>query len=274
VRVARLAVKVGEAMLPDQSLYRLEMAALMHDIGKIGVPDAILYKPSPLTDEEWKIMKRHDEIGLQIVKNTFPSDEIGRTIQCCQYWFGKNEKNSKQKMFGKGIPVMSRIIYVCDVFDTMIHDRAYRKGMPIPEAIEELRRCAPDQFDPEVIANLIKYIDAHGYALTEEQSVACLDPRSAAIIGGHIETIYTAMVDKNWESLSKTTLELREKASEVFATNLIDSIDQLELALSQSLGDDKIKTLAIDVIDLCREARGAMVDVSQAIKTESACVSE
>lgn len=269
VRVAKLAVKIGQSMLSESSLYRLEMAALMHDIGKIGVPDAILYKPSPLTDDEWKIMKRHDEIGLQIVRNTFASDDIARTIQCCQYWYSKNDKNVSQKLFGKGIPVMARIIYVCDVFDTIVHDRAYRKGMPIPAALKELQDCSPDQFDPEVIQTLIQHVDEHGYDLQDEQSLKRLDPRSAAIIGGHIEIIYAAMVDKDWKSLLSTTEDLRVKASEVFATDLIDSIDDLKFALSKSHTDDDIKTLAIDVIDLCREARGAMIDVSQAIKPEA-----
>lgn len=269
VRVAKLAVKIGQVMLNHNSLYRLEMAALMHDIGKIGVPDSILYKPSPLTKEQWKVMKRHDEIGLQIVRNTFTSNEIARTIQCCQYWFSKNDNNASQKLFGKGIPVMARIIYVCDVFDTMIHDRVYRKGMPIPAALKELQECSPAQFDPEVIQTLIQHVNQNGYDLENEQSLTRLDPRSAAIIGGHIETIYAAMVDNDWPSLLSTTEDLRKKASEVFATNLVDSIDDLKLALSESQNDDDIKILAIDVIDLCREARGAMIDVSQAIKTEA-----
>lgn len=263
VRVAKLAVKIGESLLGESELYRLEMAALLHNIGKIGVPDSILYKPAPLDEEEWVVMRRHDQIGLQIVRSTFASVEIAHVLKCSQYRFSQSAATPDQKLFGKAIPIMSRIIYVCDVFDTMIHDRPYREGMPITEALKELVSCSPKQFDPEIIENLITHIEAYGYDLATEQSAVNLDPRSAAVIGGHIETIYDAIVGSQWASLLQTTVELREQASDVAATSLVDTIDELRNAMGQSQNDENIKALATDVIDLCRETRSALIDVSR-----------
>jgi len=229
VRVAKLAVKIGGSLLSQSDLYRLEMVALLHNIGNIGVPDAILYKPAPLDEAEWVVMRQHDEIGLQIVRSTFASEEMARILECSQYRFSASQANPQQKLFGRDIPLMSRILYVCDVFDTMVHDRAYRKGIPVLAALEELVNCSPDQFDPDIITILINHIKTHGYDLFNEQTQANLDPRSAALIGGHIEPIYDAIVDGEWESLLQTTQELRSQAD-------------------------------------CRETRSALIDVGQATK--------
>jgi HD-GYP domain-containing protein (c-di-GMP phosphodiesterase class II) len=127
----------------------LEYGALLHDIGKIGVPDAILRKPGPLTTEEWARMREHPLLGLRILSGVgFLESAALVVVQHHERWDGRGYPYG---LGGTAIDRNARIFAVADAFDAMISDRVYRAGRPFAEASEELRRRAGQQFDPEVI---------------------------------------------------------------------------------------------------------------------------
>ena len=154
-RVADLCVALAKGRMSVRDCFLLEVAALLHDIGKLGVPDAILLKPGPLSDEEWVVMRAHDRMGAEIVAAAFGSGELTRIVQTHHAWFGGNSRDPGLPR-GSDIPLPSRILTIADAFDAMVTDRVYRKGRSRQAAFEELRRCAGRQFDPVLVEAFIE----------------------------------------------------------------------------------------------------------------------
>lgn len=149
-RVADIAEKIGKAIgLPPKELSRIYSAALLHDIGKIGVPDSILTKPSRPTPEEWTILKSHSSEGAKIVGYVRELDDLVPIILHHHEWYdGKGYPDGIQ---GKDIPIGARITSVADAYDTMTTERPYRNLISSKKACEELIRCSGTQFDPTVV---------------------------------------------------------------------------------------------------------------------------
>ena len=162
LRVAYFCVSVGKEMgLTPEELYELEVSALFHDIGKIGVPDSVLTKPSRLTDEEFLEMKLHPSKSFEILQDfpIFNSMAINAKYHHERY----DGRGYPEGLKGEGIPLFSRIILISDTFDAMTSTRPYRKGLPLDVAFAELREFAGTQFDPVIVE---KFIDC----MTKEQS--------------------------------------------------------------------------------------------------------
>ena len=156
--VVELAVKVAEEMGLDEDARReTEMGALLHDIGKIAVPDEIINKPGPLDDDEWAIMKTHTIEGermLQQVGGLLSS--VGRVVRAShERWDGGGYPDG---LAGEAIPVAARICAACDAFNAMTTDRSYRKALPLSVAIAELREHSGAQFAPDVVEALLAVI--------------------------------------------------------------------------------------------------------------------
>src|ERR671930_1039977 len=147
--ITDMALKVaGELGFDAPALKRVELGALFHDIGKIGVPTSILLKPGPLTPEERKIIELHPELGERILEPIDRLAEVRRIVRSChERWEGDGYPDGKA---GDEIPIESRIIFVCDAFHAMTTDRPYRKRLAVDEACRRLREGAGTQFDPAV----------------------------------------------------------------------------------------------------------------------------
>lgn len=260
IRVADLCVAVGERIMSKSDVYKLEVAALLHDIGKIGVPDSILHKPGPLTDDEWKIMRKHDLIGVEIVGNAFASPWITEAIEYHHYHF----TNSGQSIDGEEIPLASRIITACDAFDAMTNDRVYRKAMSEVDAVKELARNTPHQFDPVVVTQLVEYVQQGLYLERRTSAGVDLDSRSAANLGKYIEQLQSAVAEEDVDALQNVVESLR-LASLDFEP-VTDAASRLDEAINDS-GDDleKVIEMANEVMELCRASRTAFVDVAEHI---------
>lgn len=152
-RVSDMACTICELMGLSQKEYdETHIAAHLHDIGKIGVPDAILLKPSSLNDEEWAIMKKHPQIGADILSKSPHFSRISAIILHHHERFdGKGYPFGAK---GEEIPLGARIIAVCDSIDAMASARAYRKALPIEICRSEIERNIGQMYDPDV-ANLI-----------------------------------------------------------------------------------------------------------------------
>ncbi|MGZ3790451.1 MAG: HD-GYP domain-containing protein [Bacteriovorax sp.] len=154
LRVAYFCVSVGrELEFSQKEIYELEVSALFHDIGKIGVPDSVLSKPSRLSDEEFLEMKLHPCKSYDILAD-FPVFQKMATN--AKYHHERYDgRGYPDGLKGEDIPLFSRIILIADTFDAMTSTRPYRKGLPFEVAFAELREFAGTQFDPYIVEKFI-----------------------------------------------------------------------------------------------------------------------
>ena len=142
--------------LSDEMLDDLLLLSMLHDIGKVGIPDSILNKPGPLTPEERQIIQQHPEIGRRITQTVPELNRVSAYIfSHHERWDGDGYPN---RLKGEEIPIASRIIAVVDAYDVMVTGRNYRAARTKKEAIEELQRCSGTQFDPGVVAAYIELL--------------------------------------------------------------------------------------------------------------------
>jgi HD-GYP domain-containing protein (c-di-GMP phosphodiesterase class II) len=148
------AKRISETMrLADDEVIEISLASRLHDIGKSIIPRELLTKPGPLTEEEWKIIKRHSEYGAALMQPSQSLSDITPLVLSHHERFdGKGYPNG---LAGQDIPVGSRIIGVADAFSTMITGRAYRAPLSYASAQSELIRCSGSQFDPEIIKAMV-----------------------------------------------------------------------------------------------------------------------
>jgi HD-GYP domain-containing protein (c-di-GMP phosphodiesterase class II) len=134
--------------LKSEEIEDIRIAGLLHDIGKLGIPKNILDKPARLTQEEFEVVKNHPDLAVKIIRKLSALRNISFIVQADQeHWDGRGYPKGLK---GEQIPLASRIMLVADAFDAMTSDRAYRKAMPINDALLELRRCSGKDFDPHV----------------------------------------------------------------------------------------------------------------------------
>ncbi|MBA7658730.1 Cyclic di-GMP phosphodiesterase response regulator RpfG [subsurface metagenome] len=146
-----IAKKMG---IEEEDLFIIEIGALLHDVGKIGVPDAILHKPGPLVVEEYQQIQEHPQKGKKILNNI---TYLAQAIPCVLHHHERFDgKGYPEKISGTDIPLPGRIISVADAFDAMTSDRPYRIRMSIEQAIGELNKNSGKQFDPKVVDAFVK----------------------------------------------------------------------------------------------------------------------
>ncbi len=157
-RVVRCAVAIGKVMgISAEEMASLEVGALLHDIGKVGVSDQILRKNGPLSPEEWLEMRKHPEIGYGLTSRISFLDHASPIVRHHhERWDGNGYPTG---LCGENIPLAARIFAVADSFDAMVSDRPYRRGLPLEQIVGELRRGAGKQFDPQVVAVFIPLLD-------------------------------------------------------------------------------------------------------------------
>jgi HD-GYP domain-containing protein (c-di-GMP phosphodiesterase class II) len=148
--VAVLASRVARRFaLPVEDIESIRQAAELHDVGKVAIPDAILFKPGPLNDNEWSFIRRHTLIGERIIGAAPALRRVAAIVRATHE--NLDGSGYPDGLAGEEIPLGSRIIYVCDAFHAMTTDRAYRPAVDEQTAVAELRRCAGTQFDPAVV---------------------------------------------------------------------------------------------------------------------------
>jgi diguanylate cyclase (GGDEF)-like protein len=156
--ITDMAIRVGaELGLDPAGLKRLELGALFHDIGKIGIPSEILLKPGPLTEEERNVMQLHPELGERILAPIVRLADVRPIVRHCHERFDGGGYPDGRK--AEGIPIESRIILVCDAFHAMTSDRPYRGRLPVEEAVRRLREHAGSQFDPRVVEAFLRLLE-------------------------------------------------------------------------------------------------------------------
>jgi diguanylate cyclase (GGDEF)-like protein/putative nucleotidyltransferase with HDIG domain len=152
-----VAGRIAEALALDaREVEQVRTAALLHDIGKVGIPDEILHKRGPLDDREWEMMRQHPVIGERILRAIPGLGTVARIVRHeHERWDGAGYPDG---LAGDAIPVGSRIILACDAYHAMTSDRPYRTAMPHADALNELTLHAGSQFDPDVVEALVGYM--------------------------------------------------------------------------------------------------------------------
>ena len=254
-RVANLCVRVAQDLMSPREVYILESAALLHDIGKIGVPDAILLKPGKLTDLEWQVMDQHDAYSVDIVQAAYGSKEVSDIVECHHSHYTDHNKGLPQ---GEKIPLGARILAICDAYDAMVSDRPYRKGRLRHEAIRELRRCAPSQFDPKLVEHFIETTD--DYIANEFDMV--IPTQCALQVGLHVEKLSEAVTRTDMPSIRQLTKNLIEQTeSEPLVSNVTNAAIRLrDLADSEVQELQDIHRQTNELLDACRVARAGLVN--------------
>lgn len=253
-RVADLCVTTAEGLLSMRDCYTLEIAALLHDIGKIGVPDHILHKSDRLTSDEWTIMKRHTAVGIQLVKSSFGSEALAEIIEGLSVWF--DGTNLQKGSSNTGPNLSSRILAIADAYDSMTSDASYRKRKSRNEAFEELRRCAGTQFDPELIERVISAVKLHS---GDRKDLPQVSTDTALNIGLQIEQLVAALDDQSISDLRDLTSRLHATA-EMSGIHHISSVtSQLQDALNDDTDLIEIMSIANELLDLCRLTQVSLI---------------
>jgi putative nucleotidyltransferase with HDIG domain len=170
-RVGVYASKVARELgIPKDQIERVYIAGVLHDLGKIGVRDAVILKPDKLTDEEYAEIKLHPVVGARILQQV---EFLADVVPCVRHhheWFDGSSRGYPERLSGDRIPLPSRIILVADTVEAMTSDRPYRKAMPLDSVIEEVRRYSGSQFDPQCANAMLRLLERHGDTfLSKEQ---------------------------------------------------------------------------------------------------------
>ena len=250
-QVAELCVTVARTMLPPSECFTLEVAGLLHDIGKVTLPDEILLKPGPLTDNEWKVMHEHDLRGSEIVTAMIPSPLLVEIVRDHHIWY-RDEKALPGVPQGEDIPLGGRLLAIADAFSAIVSDRPYRSGASYADAFKELRRCKGTQFDPDLVD---KFIEVVG-----ERSVAPASPKSAkrtvsnAVkreIDLEVEKLSIALKASDMDMLLVVSGRLAAIAAKQGLALLAELAAEVELAAAADEELIKVSQLAARLVAVC-----------------------
>ena len=161
-RVAELASLLAIRMgMTPVNVARLRLAALLHDVGKLSVPDEVLDKPGPLTDEEWQRVRNHPEYAFQMIASSVHPEVAETVLKHCERMDGKGYPHGDA---GEEIPLAARILLVADAYDAMLSPRPYRLPLTVDEAIANVKQGAGTQFDPDIVDTLVAVAAEQGWA--------------------------------------------------------------------------------------------------------------
>jgi HD-GYP domain-containing protein (c-di-GMP phosphodiesterase class II) len=163
----------GSLQLPGEERRALRLGSILHDVGKIGVPDSILLKPGPLSEEEWEVMRTHPVVGEGMLRGMeFLAPALPIIRHHHERWDGSGYPDG---LAGERIPRGARIVAVCDAFDAMTSDRPYRRALDSTAACRELLAQAGKQFDPTSAALLVEIVSDLGEGRLEERFIRYAD---------------------------------------------------------------------------------------------------
>lgn len=222
-RVAEYASAIAKELGYDEEAVRsVRYIGLLHDIGKIGIPDAILNKPGKLTEAEFKLMKQHVEIGANILKDNHMIQDLEKGALYHHEWYDGN--GYLQGLTSDEIPEIARIICIADAYDAMTSSRVYRKRLSDDAVIEELKRCSGSQFDPQIVETFIKVL--------KQENITMLSPDTEPTPGS---------LGEQSSYLLQNILNMQKSQS-----GRSHEIDYLTNAYSRKAGEQRIAEQLID----------------------------
>ncbi len=259
-QVAETCMLAAKDLLSQRACHELEIAALLHDIGKLAIPDAVLLKPGSLTADEWAVMRAHDGIGAEILEAAGASSALIQIVRTHHAWYAGSTQNPALPR-GEDIPLAARILAIADAFSAIISDRLYRKGRSQDEAFEELRRSAGTQFDPALVEHFIKVIQESDRSRVGPSSD--LGKQTVLDIGLQIERLAVALDMRDFTSLSAMSGHLATTAARSGAVEIAELAIRLESSAAAEPDLMTIMQLTRELLDACRSTQRACLSTTE-----------
>ncbi|MBN2065040.1 MAG: diguanylate cyclase [Sedimentisphaerales bacterium] len=261
-RVADLCVAIARGLMGQVDIYILEVAALLHDIGKISVPDEILNKKTALSDAELVTMSYHLRRGVEIIENSFHSSELTGILKYRGAWYG-GTPNKPEIPIGENIPLRSRIIHAATAYDSMVTGSLYRQAKSIDEALAVLKENSPAQFDPLIVARLTEIVTARKeereYMLPNENEIKALR------IGLEIEKLICAAESEDMALMNDLAKSLAKDATTLEIPELAYPAAVLGESIEKGKHMAELLPLVIDIISECNKQNEKIIsDILQA----------
>jgi diguanylate cyclase (GGDEF)-like protein len=258
-QVGDLCVAAAQGLMSINECFVLEIAGLLHDIGKLGVPDSILLKPGPLTDEEWKIMRDHERRSVDVIASTFLSPKLVEIVKHHSHRYDGSSSQDPSRPKEKDIPLGARILNIADAFHAMVSHRPYRRARSYEEAFKELRRCAGTQFDPDLVEHFVEVVSAR-----DESRRKGKEPVSNSMkleIGREVEKIFVAVNNSSFSTLSVSAEHLATRATQYGLAQIAETASEIEKAAVENRDPMEIVQLTSKLMQLCdsKEVPGSEV---------------
>jgi diguanylate cyclase (GGDEF)-like protein len=238
-----LAVEVAVRLdLSPQEVDEVKVVALLHDIGKIGIPDEVLHKSTPLTEEEWSLMRSHPAIGERILGPLPGFERVASAVRHeHERWDGCGYPDG---LAGKSIPLASRIVLACDAFHALVSDRPYRPALELEAAVTELNACSGTQFDPEVIGALLEAIrDDEFGTLSSGHTAESDSSRGATTLDRGVKALLTI-------ASAAVSAETLEGLLEVAAGEALSAVDACSVSISRCEAQSRRLRVLVNAGDL------------------------
>ena len=260
-RVADLCVATAEGLLSLRECYILEIAALLHDIGKIGIPDSILRKPGRLSREELDTVHQYNRMGVDMVRGSFGAPVLTEIVE--QHVVNFDMSNADRGAGPDRKPsVAARILNIANAYDTMVSELSYRNKMSRSDAFAELRRCSGTQFDPELVERFINAVK-----LRHHQQVGSDDhvtKESALSIGLLLEQLIAALDDQDRTQLADITQSIQIAATTHGLSDIARQAKLLHDTLEAKHDEIEVMQMAGELLDLCRSTQSMLLDSARA----------
>ena len=256
-RVADLCVATGEGLLTLRECYVLEIAALLHDIGKIGIPDAILNKPGQLTEAERNVVLTYNRMGVDMVRASFGADVLTEIMEQHVVYY---DMSNAERGAGPGNQpsIASRILAIANAFDTMTSESSYREVMTRSEAFAELRRCAGTQFDPELVERFIAAVKVRSQQSDDDTPE--ISRESALHIGMILEKLVTALDEQDIPRLLDITATLQITATTHGLPDIAVNAQHLNQTLNEEYDEIDVMQMAGELLDRCRATQTTLLN--------------
>ena len=255
-RVADACVATAEGLLSMKDCYVLEIAALLHDIGKIGIPDAILQKKGPLTPDEQVLVQRYNRLGVEMVRGSFGQEVLTEIVeqQVVHFDMSNADRGAGPR---KHPSLSSRILAIANAFDLMTTGTGYRNSVSREKAFAELRDCAGTQFDPELVERFISTMTMrNAYDLyTGDVSL-----ETALQLGLSLERIVGALDRQDMDQLRACAHTVNEIAIEFGITDMSLTGSELLEAIDDEQDLIEVMQLAGDLLDQCRATQSRLIN--------------
>ena len=246
-QVADLCARAAQGLMSPSDIFVLEVAAQLHDIGKLGVPDAVLLKPGKLADQELDLVRRHTRMGVDIISSLFSCPELTEILRNCQARYGGGS-HAADLPAGDAIPLGARLLAIADAFSSMTSDRPYRKAMANEEAFDELRRCAGAQFDPQLVERFIATVRG-GDATRQGRRAAASTVELG--VGLEVERLMDAVTQRDFPVVRANARHLAAVATKQNMPRIAALAAKIERAAAEQPDIVGIVKLLADLMDCC-----------------------